>query len=240
MLISEVTNEQMREYQPNFESRTEDRHGYQFGISGYEQDFPDQPATRVSWCETQAFCAWLSRLIGETIQLPTEGEWEQAARAGSDTPFWWGNADADFSRYANLGDAMLAYFSGNPYVQSYQKAWYQNPDNRYDNWIPQESRVNDAGFVTVPVMRYASNPWGLYDMHGNVREWTRSRYLDYPYVEDAARNSVETDATELRVTRGGSWRERPKFCTASHRLAYPTWQRIYNVGFRVMMEQGTR
>ena len=240
MLVSEITNEQMREFIPTFESRTEDRHGYQFGISGYEQDFPDQSATRVSWREAQAFCTWLSRLCGARIQLPSEGEWEHAARAGCDTPFWWGNGDADFSRYANLGDAMLAYFSGNPYVQDYKKAWCKNPENPYDNWIPQEHRVNDAGFVTVPVMRYMPNPWGLYDMHGNVREWTRSRYLDYPYAEDAARNSIGTDATELRVTRGGSWRERPKFCTASHRLAYPTWQRVYNVGFRVMMETSVK
>jgi formylglycine-generating enzyme required for sulfatase activity len=236
MLTTEITNEQMRRFNPLFESRTEDRHGYQFGITGYEQDMPDQPAVRVTWREAMAFCEWLSKESGVKVGLPTEAQWERAARAGTDSQFWWGGLDDDFSTFANMGDYMLAYFSANPYVQSYSKGWYKNPENPYDNWIPQDARFNDNGFVTEPVGKWKPNPWGLYDMNGNAREWTRSKYMDYPYADKGDRNATTTSTADQRVTRGGSWRERPRSCSTWHRQPYPTWQKVYNVGFRPVAE----
>jgi formylglycine-generating enzyme required for sulfatase activity len=236
MLTTEMTNEQMHRFNPLFESRMEDRHGYQFGVRSFEQDMPDQPAVRVTWREAMAFCEWLSKESGTKVTLPTEAQWERAARAGTDSQFWWGGLDEDFSTYANLGDYMLAYFSCNPYSQSYKQGWYKNPENPYDNWIPQDARFNDSGFITEPVGKWKPNPWGLYDMNGNAREWTRSKYLDYPYADTGDRNATATSTADQRVTRGGSWRERPRFCTAWHRLPYPTWQKVYNVGFRPILE----
>lgn len=236
MLTTEITNEQMRRFAPLFESRNEERHGYQFGVQGIEQDMPDQPAVRVSWREAMAFCAWLSKESGLKVTLPTEAQWERAARAGTDSQFWWGGLDEDFSTFANMGDAMLAHFSCNPYAQSYKQGWYKNAENPYDNWIPQDARFNDGGFVTEPVATWKANPWGLYDLNGNAREWTRSKYLDYPYGDTADRNSVKTDTADQRVTRGGSWRERPKLCATWCRQPYPTWQKVYNVGFRPVIE----
>ena len=135
-----------------------------------------------------------------------------------------------------MGDAMLAHFSCNPYAQSYKQGWYKNAENPYDNWIPQDARFNDGGFVTEPVATWKANPWGLYDLNGNAREWTRSKYLDYPYQDTPARNASATDTADQRVTRGGSWRERPKFCTTWQRQPYSTWQKVYNVGFRPVIE----
>jgi len=66
-------------------------------------------------------------------------------------------------------------------------------------------------------------------MHGNVAEWTRSSLQSYPYNETAMDGE--------KVVRGGSWADRPKRCTSSFRLAYPAWQKVYNVGFRVVIEQ---
>jgi formylglycine-generating enzyme required for sulfatase activity len=236
MSALEITNDQFKRFDPAHESREEDRHGYQFGITCYDQDQPAQPAVRVSWSDAMKFCAWLSTKMGRKVTLPTEAQWEWACRAGTATPFWYGGLDTDFSKFANLGDFMLAYFSGNPYQQDYRAAWYKNPENKYDNWIPQDARFNDDGFVTEPVGRYKANPWGLYDMHGNAWEWTRSAYRPYPYRDDD-RNAAEQPPQTERVVRGGSWYDRPFRCTSSFRLPYPAFQKIYNVGFRVIIEE---
>jgi formylglycine-generating enzyme required for sulfatase activity len=230
----EISNASFRRFDPRHESRNEDRHGYQFGITGYDQDGGDQPAVRVSWLDAMAFCRWLSEISGRTVALPTEAQWEWACRAGAATPYWFGDLAADFSPCANFGDAMLANFSGNPYVQDWKAAAHKNP-NVYDNWIPQDARFNDGGFVTEPVGRYRANPWGLHDMHGNAWEWTRSAYRPYPSTNEGA-PAEDRDPAE-RVVRGGSWYDRPFRGTSSFRLPYRPYQRVYNVGFRVIVEE---
>ncbi len=236
----EVTNEQFRVFNPGHDSREEDRHGYQFGIPGYDVNKPEMPAVRLSWREAQEFCAWLSDKLGRRAALPTEAQWEWACRAGSAEPFFYGDFSVDFSAFANLGDITLADFSGNPYEIDPKRGRYGNVDNPYDNWIPQDKRFNDGGFVSEEVGRYRPNAWGLYDMHGNAAEWTRSCYKPYPYSEADGRNEVESDGISLRVVRGGSWYDRPKRCTASYRWRYRDYQKVYNVGFRVVLEEGSQ
>jgi formylglycine-generating enzyme required for sulfatase activity len=233
----EITNEQFREFAPQHDSRTEDRHGYQRGVAGYDLDQPHQPVVRVSWDEALAFCQWLSARTGRNVALPTESQWEWACRAGSQQPFWYGDLDTEFSRFANLGDAMLGDFAGDPSIADRVAARFPNP-NKYDNWIPQDARFNDGGFVTEPVGKYAVNPWGLGDMHGNASEWTRSAYRPYPCRADDGRNDVSGVAADTeRVVRGGSWYDRPYRCTASFRLPYRQYQRVHNVGFRIVVEE---
>lgn len=86
----ETSNQQFRRFDPAHESRTEDRHGYQFGAVGYDQDHPGQPAVRVSWEKAMAFCRWLSQETKMRVTLPTEAQWEWACRAGSDAAFSFG------------------------------------------------------------------------------------------------------------------------------------------------------
>jgi formylglycine-generating enzyme required for sulfatase activity len=174
MARCEISNQQFRQFRPTHESRTEDRLGYQFGVLAYDQDQPDQPAVRVSWLEAMAFCAWLSERTGLQITLPTEAQWEWACRAGTDTPFWFGDADADYSSFANLGDRRLIEFAADTALDNYTAARPMLNPNRYDAWIPRDDRFDDGGFVTEPVGRYQPNPWGLHDLHGNAWEWTRS------------------------------------------------------------------
>ncbi len=81
---------------------------------------------------------------------------------------------------------------------------------------------------------YQANAWGLHDMHGNVWEWTRSALRRYPYREDDGRNDLA--AEDKRVVRGGSWRDRPKRARSAYRLAYRPYQRVFNVGFRVVVQ----
>jgi len=235
MARCEISNQQFRQFRPTHESRTEDRLGYQFGVLAYDQDQPDQPAVRVSWLEAMAFCSWLSERTGLQITLPTEAQWEWACRAGTDTPFWFGDADADYSRHANLGDRRLIEFAADTALDNYTAARPMLNPNRYDAWIPRDDRFDDGGFVTEPVGRYQLNPWGLHDLHGNAWEWTRSIERPYPYRDDDGRNEP-SNRSSPRIVRGGSWYDRPHRATSSFRLAYPPWQRVYNVGFRVICE----
>ncbi len=231
----EVTNRQFRRFRPLHDSRRESRHGYQFGVTGYDVDGDDRPAVRVSWQDAVAFCEWLSGQTGRRVRLPTEAQWEWAARAGSGQAFWYGGVETDFGRHANLADVTLSTFSGDPYEQDHVKARHNNPENIYDNWIPQVPGVNDGGFLTEPAGGWLPNPWGLSDLHGNAAEWTRSKYAPYPYRDSDGRNDLT--GGEKRVVRGGSWRDRPKHATASFRRAYRPYQPVFNVGFRVAVEE---
>jgi formylglycine-generating enzyme required for sulfatase activity len=235
MARCETSNREFRRFNPAHESRTEDRHGYQFGIVGYDQDQPDQPAVRVSWDEAMAFCRWLAGRTGLAVSLPTEAQWEWACRAGTDTPFWFGGLDADYSPFANLGDQRLREFAADTALDNYTAARPMENPNRYDDWIPRDDRFNDGGFVTEPVGRYRPNPWGLHDMHGNAWEWTSSRYRRHLAMDASAASELD-QGPERRTVRGGSWRDRPHRCTSTARLGYPPWQRVYNVGFRVVCE----
>ena len=230
----EVTNAQFRTFDPKHDSREEDRHGYQFGIPGYNVNSPDDPAVRLSWRQAAAFCKWLSTKSGRKVALPTEAQWEWACRAGTDTEMSFGKLGTDFSKHANMGDITLSAFSGNPYRLDWKSAQYRNPKNIYDNWIPQDGRFNDGGFISEGTGKYQPNAWGLHDMHGNVAEWTRSLYKPYPYADGDGRNDLA--AKGKRVIRGGSWYDRPKRCTSSYRFGYRDYQKVYNVGFRVVIE----
>ena len=77
------------------------------------------------------------------------------------------------------------------------------------------------------------NLWGLYDMHGNAAEWTRSDYAPYPYVENDGRNAGGPD--KKKSVRGGSFASRPRDGTSSCRLGYWPWQKVFDVGFRVVL-----
>ena len=232
----EVSNLEFKRFMPEHESREADRHGYQFGIVGYDQDQPDQPAVRVSWEEAMGYCRWLAVKTGRKVTLPTEAQWEWACRAGSATPFWFGDLTSNFSPFANLGDRKLKEFAADTALDNYSAARPMVNPNKYDDWIPRDDRFDDGRLVTATVGKYQANRWGLMDMHGNACEWTRSAYRPYPYNDADGRNDQSPAGVE-RVARGGSWYDRPQLCTASRRFAYSEHQKVFNVGFRVLIEE---
>jgi formylglycine-generating enzyme required for sulfatase activity len=234
----EVTNEQFARFDPLHDSRFEHRSSWIFSEAylGWPLNKPRQPVVRVSWDEAMAFCRWLSGKSGLNVTLPSEAQWEYACRAGTATPLFYGGLDTDFSRFANVADYTirnLAYEGWGP----------KSPD-----LAPRDARFSDGALVTAEVGSYQPNPWGLFDMHGNAAEWTRTLYRPYPYRNDDGRNiepaagaavysRPSTDPSALRlVVRGGSWYDRPERCRSAFRLSYRPYQKVFNVGFRVVAE----
>jgi len=222
---TEVTNAQYACFDPNHDSHYESKQAYQFGVHGYALDKPEQPVVRVSWNEANAFCKWLSEKTKVKAALPSEAQWEYAARAGTQTPFYFGDLNTDFGKHANLADNTIRLFASNPY--SIDKP-LKNP-TKYDDYMPRESRFDDGALVTRAVGQGTPNPWGLQDIYGNVAEWTSTSYHAYPY--NAKASGVE------KVARGGGWRDRPFRATSSFRVKYPAYQKVFQVGFRVMLEE---
>jgi formylglycine-generating enzyme required for sulfatase activity len=184
----------------------------------------------VSWDEALAFCDWLKQRAGTACTLPTEAQWEWACRAGAETPFFYGGMDADFSKWANLADESIKKLA----VHGIDPSPIPNP-NQYQDFVPKDGRFNDNERIVTDAGKYQPNPWGLLDMHGNVAEWTLSNYARYPYADDGRNDPA---SRENKVVRGGSWRDRPYRATASYRLHYKPYQKVFNVGFRVVMPAG--
>jgi formylglycine-generating enzyme required for sulfatase activity len=231
MGVHEVTNEQFRRFRPSFDARTYNKRHARHDDQGLPLDDPRQPAVGVSWREAMEFCHWLTQRTGRRFTLPTEAQWEWACRAGSTTAFAFGGLEDDFAPWANLAD--VSFGAGLLLDGSRQKSGgvehlsiegAELSDRRYD----------DRAVVTAPVGTFRPNAWGLYDLHGNAAEWTRSAYRPYPYQPDDGREVAEAPAR--RVVRGGSFFDPPRRSRSAARLDYPDWQRVFNVGFRVVAE----
>jgi formylglycine-generating enzyme required for sulfatase activity len=231
MATVEVTNAMYSLFDPRHDSRYIDMELKDQEVPGYHADLPDQPVIRVNWQEALAFCEWLSHKTGMRFTLPTEAQWEWACRAGTATPMWFGAVDADFGAFANFADVNVKKFA----LEGFRPKIAVNP-SPYHAFIPKIETVDDKHQIEAPVGFYKPNPWGLYDMHGNVAEWTRSLYKPYPYDEADGRNDLA--APGQRVVRGGSWFDRPKRGTSAFRLPYEAYQKVHNVGFRVVAEEG--
>jgi len=229
MGATEVSLAQFRQFDPKFENGAYDMHYKDQVKRGYYMDHPSFPAIRISWNQAMAYCQWLSKKTGKKVSLPTEAQWEWACRAGTATPLYFGDGDADFSTFANLADAKVRDMA----VSGVNPKPIRNPNSTVDFEL-KDKRFNDGVLHLAPVGKYTPNPWGLHDMHGNVAEWTRSSYKPYPYDDADGRNKL--DGAEKKVVRGGSWHDRQHRSSSSYRLGYPAWQRVYHAGFRVIIE----
>ncbi len=229
MASTETTNAMYALFDATHDSRFIDQWWKDHVLPGYPANEPEQPVIRISWKEATDFCAWLSEKTGKKFRLPTEAEWEWAARAGAATPMWFGNIDADFGKYENLSDKQTTKFV----VQGVNPQPIANPEP-YRAFIPRVDSVDDGNMIATKVGSYAPNAWGLHDMLGNVAEWTASDYRPYPYKADDGCNAGDLNAK--KVAKGGSWRDRPQWARCGLRRDYESWQRVFNVGFRVVCE----
>jgi formylglycine-generating enzyme required for sulfatase activity len=224
----EVTCAQYGRFDPDHFNGYHDQRHKDHTRPGYLAHGTHRPVIRISWQEAMAFCDWLAEQTGYRCTLPTEAEWEWACRAGTDTPFFFGDLETDFSPFANLADVSTKRLA----VTGIDPRPIPNP-NQYQDFLPKDARFDDGARLMCDVGQYEANPWGLHDMHGNVCEWTRSDYKPYPYVIDD--RHAGTPGSVKKVVRGGSWRDRPKNARSAWRLGYRPYQRVYNVGFRVVV-----
>ena len=156
----------------------------------------NRPVINVSWQDIQQYTAWLSRRTGKRYRLPSEAEWEYAARAGTTTKYSWGD-DIGINR-ANCNGC----------------------GSQWDNKR------------TAPVGSFASNPLGLYDMHGNVWEWVQDCWND-GYKEAPTDGSAWTQGDcSRRILRGGSWNGQPGNLRAAFRNRNLGENRNDGSGFR--------
>jgi formylglycine-generating enzyme required for sulfatase activity len=221
----EVSNRQYACFDAEHHSGLETGEQYQFGDyeRGHPLYRPEQPVVRLSWRQAMAFCEWLSNQTGLHFSLPSEAQWEYACRSGSVSPLWYGSLDTDFSAAANLSDA--THFTVN----------YPHVPSAIPPWRPADTRFDDGWRVSAAVGSFQANAWGLYDMHGNVAEWTRSTYRPYPTSADD--DSDCGDRVGRKVVRGGSWMDRPRRARSAFRLHYDASQAVHDVGFRVVCEE---
>ena len=149
------------------------------------------PVVGVNWHDAVAYCEWLAKETGQPYRLPSEAEWEYAARAGTTTPFSFGaTISTDQANY----DGNYTYGNG-------RKGEYRQR--------------------TVPVGTLPVNPWGLYEMHGNVWEWVadvwHDSYQGAPVDGSAWTDGEGQNSSSRRVLRGGSWDDSPRFLRSARR-----------------------
>ena len=161
------------------------------------------PVTCISWQDAFAFSKWLGTKIESKTSLPTEAQWEYACRAGSKSAYFWGNALNGDKANCN-GNYPCGTTVKGPYLE----------------------RSTHAG-------NYNSNPWGISDMHGNVWEWCRDGYSDYPSGKVTDPFTPSNDAK--RVFRGGSWSWAAQRCRSAYRASFVAAIRIPNMGGRCVV-----
>ena len=171
----------------------------------YFQNCANCPVEQVSWNDVQDYLGKLNQRTGKQYRLPTEAEWEYAARAGTTTPFWTGRCvTTDQANYDGN------YGLSNSACQAKTGVYREKP---------------------LPVGSFSANPWGLHDTMGNVWEWTCSVYDDnYGGAEQKCTNK---NTIAYFVMRGGSWNSFPARVRPAFRNWSPPALRIDFTGFRL-------
>jgi formylglycine-generating enzyme required for sulfatase activity len=213
MGATEISNAQYARFDPTHDSFMERGEYMQFTPEerGYPLNTPEQPVCRVSPADADAFCRFASQQINRRVRIPGGDEWEWAARAGSAQPLAYGDIATDFSKDANLADAVFYRM---------ERLRSNMPGAAIPAWRPAITNCSDGFRVSAPVGSFKPNPWGLYDVQGNVWEWTSDSLAD-----------------GRTLARGGSWWKRPRHASFDSRIPYEKWQKVYDVGFRVVIEE---
>lgn len=170
---------------------------------GFTQTDRD-PVVCVNWSDAQAYVDWLSKKAGKLYRLPSEAEWEYAARAGSTTAYPWGNTPSHDNANYGEDDCCAGLVSGK------------------DQWMN-----------TSPVGSFPANKFGLYDMNGNVWQWTQDCYHASTGGGPADGGAWTTGDCDLRMLRGGSWFFSPVLARSANRVWFNPVNRYVIIGFRV-------
>jgi eukaryotic-like serine/threonine-protein kinase len=164
-----------------------------------------RPVERVSWDDSLEYCRRLTKKTGHHYRLPSEAEWEYACKSHSAAPFYFGQTIT----------TDLANYVGEHLFAAESKGIYRHG--------------------TTEVGSFPPNPFGLYDMHGNLWEWCSDEWHDTYSGAPASGQTWESKNPKFRVVRGGSWHEPPAHCRSTVRLRYSPADRDEFIGFRVAL-----
>jgi formylglycine-generating enzyme required for sulfatase activity len=177
--------------------------GKSWRAPGFAQD-DQHPILCVSWDDAKAYLAWLSSKTGKTYRLLSESEREYVTRAGTTTPFWWGTS---------ITPSQANYNGNYPYGREGSKGEFRQR--------------------TVPVDSFKANPWGIYNVHGNVWEWTEDCWNERNSGNPGNGSAKATGDCKRRVVRGGSWFNTSRRLRSADRAGEPTVSRSSILGFRI-------
>jgi formylglycine-generating enzyme required for sulfatase activity len=180
---------------------------------GFDQTDRD-PVVCVTWEDAQSYVRWLSERTGYAYRLPTDAEWEYAARARTRTARWWGDRADDACANANVADRAAARVFN----------WAQTAD--------QIHRCTDGYVNTSPVGTFRANPFGLHDMLGNAWQWVEDCF-QRAEGRPADERAVSRSACGISVIRGGSWQDPPRMVRSGWRRWAENGVRSGAIGFRV-------
>ncbi|MBX2836189.1 MAG: SUMF1/EgtB/PvdO family nonheme iron enzyme [Gammaproteobacteria bacterium] len=179
---------------------------------GYPQT-DEFPVTCVSWNDARAYAKWLSRTSGKAYRLPTEAEWEYAARGGTQSMFSFGNSVSDTCSYANGADRTVSPAGS--------------------KWSSR-MKCSDGQWFSAPVATYRPNPFGLFDMHGNVWEWVVDNWAETLKAHPTDGGAYADGESDKKVLRGGAWDGASSALRASSRSRGIQASRAAMTGFRVV------
>lgn len=181
-----------------------------------ENSDSDMPVLHVSWNDASAYAAWLSQSTERTYRLPTEAEFEYVLRSGSQSLYWWGNGAPD-NVVANLtGDR-------------------DKSDSRR-RWTDAFNRYRDNFWGPAPVKSFISNPFGVFDMGGNVSEWVEDCWHSSYSLAPTDTSAWVNPGCSRRMIRGASWSSDPKQARSSARVSAAPTSVFSRVGFRVVRD----
>ena len=167
----------------------------------------ERPVINVHWNDAKTYVAWLSRKTGKTYRLLSEAEREYVTRAGTTTPFWWGSS-----------------------ISTTQA----NYDGNYDgNFSYGSASKGEHRKKTMPVDSFQANPWGLYQVHGNVYNWVEDCHNDSYRGAPADGSAWTAGVCSRRVVRGGSWHDNPGHLRSAYRNGDNPGNRNVYIGLRV-------
>ncbi|SMP65002.1 formylglycine-generating enzyme family protein [Noviherbaspirillum suwonense] len=188
---------------------------YSWRNPGFPQD-DSHPVVNVTWNDAAAMADWLTRTEGHAYRLPSEAEWEYAARAGTRTRYHAGDDPESLPGVANVFDADAAPF--------------------WKKWASRALDGHDGHAFTAPVGSYAPNAFGLYDMHGNAWEWTADWHDDHYYAVSPVDDPRGPATGAVRVRRGGSWHTWSFYARSAFRNWNAPGTRYTLVGMRLLRE----
>ncbi|MEO5377170.1 MAG: formylglycine-generating enzyme family protein [Magnetococcus sp. DMHC-6] len=202
----EVTNRQFRHWR-------KDHPDYKYKDHSLNGD--DQPVVNVDWNDANDYAQWLTAQGRGTFRLPTEAEWEYAARANTNTVRFWGDGESEACRYANVVTPAAK--------REFSFTWDTFP-------------CEDNYKTTAPVGKFLPNAFGLYDMLGNVWEWVSDWYGEKYYATSARDNPQGPALGPGRVVRGGSWYILPSIVRSAARDGIDPGYRFVILGFRLVRQ----